>query len=282
MKSSHNKKRNVGIVYELLLRHVSSMLIEENRKNAQKALDIIEKYFNENTELYKEFRLFNALAKSTVSDTPIAAAVLTEAKSAARRCNVKSLNREKSMLIKEINYKINDSQFYHRRIPEYTVYATIQSLLNEWRKNDLSDLSKIVDYESKIVRWLLEEKVNENIDDQVDPNIDKLVVKILTEKFNKKYDKTLNTEQKDIVRSYVFSMSYDEGRSIYKKLNEIKDRTVYELDKFRKETDSQVILEKIGEVKQRISNIDLGKIDDQSISRFLLVSRLKDELLEER
>jgi len=282
MKSSHNKKRNVGIVYELLLRHVSSMLIEESRKNAQKALDIIEKYFNENTELYKEFRLFNALAKSTVSDTPIAAAVLTEAKSAARRCNVKSLNREKSMLIKEINYKINDSQFYYRRIPEYTVYATIQSLLNEWRKNDLSDLSKIVDYESKIVRWLLEEKVNENIEDQVDPNIDKLVVKILTEKFNKKYDKTLNTEQKDIIRSYVFSMSYDEGRSIYKKLNEIKDRTVYELDKFRKETDSQVILEKIGEVKQRISNIDLGKIDDQSISRFLLVSRLKDELLEER
>ena len=75
MPNKHNKKRNVGIIYELLLKFVSKNLIENNQKNAQEALDIIKKRFSKNTELYKEFRLFNALAKSTVSDTAVAAAV---------------------------------------------------------------------------------------------------------------------------------------------------------------------------------------------------------------
>ena len=72
---SHNKKRNSGIIFELLLRHVSSRLIEEDTAGAQKALNIIEKYFKKGSELYKEFRLFNALAKSHVSNTSIAAAI---------------------------------------------------------------------------------------------------------------------------------------------------------------------------------------------------------------
>ena len=34
MKLKHNKKRNVGIIYELMLRHVSSKLIEGDEKAA--------------------------------------------------------------------------------------------------------------------------------------------------------------------------------------------------------------------------------------------------------
>ena len=84
MSKAHNKKRNVGIIYELLLRNISSTLIENNRNNADKTLKLIETYFDKSTEIYKEFRLFNALVKSTVSDSAIAAAILTEAKSAAK------------------------------------------------------------------------------------------------------------------------------------------------------------------------------------------------------
>ena len=75
----HNKKRNVGIIYELLLRYISSSLVESNKQAAKKGLTIIEKRFNKNTELYKEFRIFNALAKTTVSGTHVSAAILQEA-----------------------------------------------------------------------------------------------------------------------------------------------------------------------------------------------------------
>ena len=88
MSKSHNKKRNVGIIYELLLRSVSNSLINDDKLSAQQALDIIGKRFDKSTEIYKEFRLFNALAKSNVSNSAVTAAILTEAKQAARRCDV--------------------------------------------------------------------------------------------------------------------------------------------------------------------------------------------------
>ena len=280
MKNSHNKKRNVGVIYELLLRHISSRLIEENNDDAQSALNIIENYFSESSELYKEFRLFNALVRTTVSDTPVAAAILTEAKNAARRFDPRALDREKSSLIREINYNINDDGFYHRRIPNYRMYATIQSVLNEWRKGDLSNLSKMITYESKIVEWLLQEKIEKKLSDEIDPNVDNLVVKILTEKFNKKYENKLNFEQKDIIKLYVFSMNSDGGESIRKNLQEIRDKTIDELDNLRRTTGNTVILEKIDEVKNNIKNTDLSEMNDSVISRFLLMSRLKLEIME--
>ena len=94
-------------------------LINEDKASAQKALDIIDCRFNNDKELYREFRLFNALVKTTVKDTSVAAAILTEAKNAARRCNIKKLNNEKSLLIKDINYILNDKNFYYRRVSEY-------------------------------------------------------------------------------------------------------------------------------------------------------------------
>ena len=60
-KNKHNKKRNIGIIYELLLRHMSHALIEGNKKQIKEATNIIERRFNKKSELYKEFRLFNAL-----------------------------------------------------------------------------------------------------------------------------------------------------------------------------------------------------------------------------
>ena len=113
MAKSHNKKRNVGIIYELLLRNISDSLIDGDRSLAERALKIIEKRFDKSTEVYREFRLFNALAKSTVSDSAVAAAILTEAKQAARRCNSMTLKKEKSLLIRDINYNLKDKLWPH-------------------------------------------------------------------------------------------------------------------------------------------------------------------------
>ena len=227
MPRNHNKKRNVGVIYELLLRNISHLLIQGDKIGAKKTLRIIESKFNKESELYREFRLFNALVKSTVSDSAVAAAILTEAKAAARRCDFKKLDIEKSLLIKEINHSLDDKMFYHRRVPEYKIYATIQTLLNDWRSEDRSDLSRTVQYESKIIERMLSEKEkNITIEESVDPNVDSLVVKIMTEKINEKYKDNLCSEQRDVIRSYVFSMSHDGGTSILKKVQNIKDKTI--------------------------------------------------------
>jgi len=280
MSKSHNKKRNVGIIYELLLRNISDSLIRNDKNSAQKALRIIENRFHKSKELYREFRLFNALVKTTVSDTAVAASILTEAKNAARRCDVKKLNREKSLLIRDINYELDDKNFYFRRIPEYTVYATIQTLLNDWRQRDTSDLSRVVQYESKMVERLLEQKIEKQLDEEIDSNVDKLVVKLLSEKFNKKYGNQFNDEQKSVIRSYVFSITNDNGRAISKLLTELKENTLSEMSELSDKTSNETLLQKIAGVKEKIVLERVEEVTDETISRFLVISQLKTEITE--
>ena len=280
MSKSHNKKRNVGIIYELLLRNISDALIRNDKKSAQKALRIIENRFHKSKELYREFRLFNALAKTTVSDTAVAASILTEAKNAARRCDSKKLNREKSLLIRDINHELGDKNFYYRRIPEYTVYATIQTLLNDWRQEDISDLSRVIQYESKMVEILLEQKVEKKLDEEIDSDVDKLVVKLLSEKFNKKYGNQFNDEQKSVIRSYVFSITNDSGRVISKLLTELKENTLSEMSELSDKTSNETLLQKIAGVKEKIVLESVEEVTDETISRFLVISQLKTEITE--
>ena len=280
MARGHNKKRNVGIVYELLLRHISDALIRDDKQSAGKALRIIETRFHKSTELYKEFRLFNALAQTTVSDTPVAASILTEAKHAARRCNTDLLDREKSLLIHDINHNLEDTDFYYRRIEEYKTYATIQTLLNGWRELDRSDLSKIVEFEGKIVEWLLAEKEIKKLEQDVNPDVDALVVKILSEKFNEKYGSCLNETQRDLIKSYVFSIANDSGDSIKKSLISLRETTLSDLSRLQKKIDNQTLMEKMCDVKERIVAESIDDITDATISRFLVISQLKDEITE--
>ena len=281
MTKSHNKKRNIGIIYELLLRNISDNLIAKRVSEAQTTLDLLSSMFNKSSELYKEFRLFNALANASVSDTAIAAGILAEAKKAARRCDIKLLNHEKSMLIREINHTLNDDSFYRRKVKNYREYATIQTLLNDWRKGDSADLARVIRYESQVIHRLLESKAEpEDISSLKDPNIDNLVVKIMTEKLNSKYGDSLSKNQKDIIRTYVFSISKDGGKTIREKLNAIKKNALTEMKTLREKTDNKVLLEKIDIVNQKIIDQNVDQVDDSSISRFLTISRLRKEILE--
>ncbi len=277
----HNKKRNIGIIYELMLRHISEKLIEGKQNDAQCALNIIEKSFNADTEIYREFRLFNALANSTVSTPSVAATILSEARSAARRIDRERLDREKSVLIKEINYNLNDKSFYKRQVPNYREYASIQNLLNSWRLGDQGDLTKTVQLESNLVDHLLRERSDDiDIKDHVTPDVDSLVVKILSEKFNKKFGKSLSEEQKQIVRTYVFSIENDNGVKIQNLLSEIKKSTISRIGLLESDSTNKTVLEKIPVIKEKINQLDTNELNDNLISKYLTVSQLRDTLLE--
>ena len=281
MRKNHNKKRNVGIIYELLLRSITDSLISDNRDMAQRALNIIEERFDKSTELYKEFRLFNALARSTVSGTTVAAGVLTEAKQAARRSDSRRLDIEKSNLIKEINHTLADRDFYSRKIPNYKTYATIQTLLNDWRSGDSSNLKRMVEYETRVVDWLLLEKSEaESVlaEDHSNHQVDSLVVKLMTEKLNNKYDKNLTVGQKSLIRDYALSIHNDSGDSIRESLKKIRDEVLDQLQGFKKKTGNKILLEKIDYVFEKIQAQNFESVNDSSISRFLVLSNLHDEI----
>ena len=100
---SHNKKRNVGIIYEQLLAVAARGIVESKPALTQKAKKLITRFFSEGTEIYREHRLFKALVEPHIEDGSLATKILGEAKKAAKAHNAARLEREKSRLIKEIN-----------------------------------------------------------------------------------------------------------------------------------------------------------------------------------
>lgn len=277
---SHNKKRNVGIIYELLVRSVSAYLVENDRIRAQQALDILSKCYNKNTELYKEFRLFNALAKSTIKDTAVAAAILAESKQAVRRFDTVKLDKEKSNLIREINYTLADADFYFRNVPDYRTYASIQTLLNSWREGDRSNLTDVVLQETKLIEWLTSDKLESVIEENVNNDVDTLVVKIMNEKFNTKYDDKLTQNQKDLIKEYVFSIQNDDGVSIISKAIKIKNDALLALETIDKKEKNKIVLEKVDVVRQRINELNLESIDDDKLAKLMTITQLVSELRE--
>jgi len=278
--AKHNKKRNVGIVYELLLRYVSSKLVENKKAEAQIALDIIEKRFDHSTELFKEFRLFKALTTATADDSSIAAAIIQESKAAAKRIDNTKLEAEKGRLIHDINHKINEETFYKSSVSDYKIYATIQTLINSWQSDDRSDLAKMVMYEGQLIQKLLEVKeVAPVLEEQKTEDTDKLVIKIMTEKLNEKYAGQLTNEQKDIIKNYVFAAASDDMSEFTEYLDGIKSNTLSMIAELHTTSDNDIILEKVEEVKNKITSLSTDDIQDSTIHRFLQVSSLKDELM---
>jgi len=281
MPKAHNKKRNAGLIFEQLVQYISDAIINENHDGALSALNIIRKRFVPGSELYKEFRLFNALIKTKVSSSALALRILSEARNASKSHDRNKLRKEKSLLIRDINYQLKDSNLYSRRVSDYRNYATIQTLLNEWRKEDRGDLKRLIHYEEKICQWM-------NADDQShkstpinnSQDVDSLTVKIMTEKFNGKYGKSLNSEQRDLIREYVFSLGSHESSSFISGLSIIKKQTLNELTNFKACCDNIVLNEKIDDVLNKIHELDFSNLTDDIMGRFLMLSRIKEELME--
>ena len=61
----HNKLRNTGLLFEFLLRQITSDVL--NKIDDSKAVNIVKKKFNENTELGKELALYNIIINKKFS-----------------------------------------------------------------------------------------------------------------------------------------------------------------------------------------------------------------------
>ena len=280
MSKSHNKKRNIGIIYEQLLRTMAASLVTDNNEKYKAALGIIRKHFAPGTQLYREFRLFTAMVKTSVDKESLAIRILREAKSAALDFDSAQLRKEKAALIKEINYTLSDPTFYNQRIDEYRKYATIQTLLNDWRSSGKASLSRVADYENKVCNFLLSETREEQLSVLKDDNVSSLTVRLMTEKFNSRYGKQLNDEQQTLIREYVFSTESGKSQNFSAYLKELKSSLVAELDMYSSTCDNMILNEKMTQVKHGISCLDPLQVNDETVSRFLLVSQLKEEIME--
>jgi len=269
--AKHNKKRNVGLIHEQLVRFASEKIVEGEKSKAEIAIEILNEHFEKDSQLYKEFRLFNALVHTRAATNNIARRIILESKVACKNHDSNRLRTEKSSLIRSINHELNDCGFYDKRINEYRVFATVQALLNEWRGANKLSPDEIVRYESALERWLTRSATNEALkrNDIGDP----LALKLMIEKFNKKYAMMLNVDQSKLLEHALAG----DDTSVKNKIGEIKRLAQSTLAKFYNLCDNQTLNDKRALVESRIQNFEIN-CDDATIKKALVLSRLVEEL----
>jgi hypothetical protein len=284
MTRSHNKRRNAGLMYEFLVRTISSALVEGDSKKSSAALKILKRHFKPGTELYREFRLINALVRSTVSAESVASSILNEAKIASKEYDGTLLDKEKSHLIKNINYTLRDQNFYDQHIPEYKAYATAQTLVNSWR-TPIRDrnLSENAHLEDTMVQWLLSEKIepDSTLMNEETSGTSRLLMKVMAQKLNEKYSGSLNEDQRSIVKSYALSSSQNDPKILLNRLLEIKEKLTSGISQYARVNSDQYVGKKMSEVYGLIKEERLNEINDDTVTRFMLYARLAGELLSE-
>lgn len=275
MNRVHNKKRNIGIIYDQIINFTCSNIIEENNKIAESALTIIKNHFNNSNQLKKEYKLFKALATTQDVPSQLAYSIINEAKKACNNMfDNEELEKEKSLLIKDLNYSFGKGKIFEQKVKNYRIYATIQTLLNEWRnKNNNFDLS--VEYEIKLHQHLTSPSIIREV--KTIPKVDKLTYSIMKEMFDKKYNSQFSTAQKNLISLFI----NEEEENIIKEFNQIKSSAIKNIEKYLFNCNNNILLEKKNEIIKKINNLPEDSVDKNNVEKYLTVLKLKDEILGE-
>lgn len=284
-KIKHLKKRNSGLLYEFLTRHISNCLVLDKKDESLKTLSLIKKYFSSGTKIHEELMLYKAIVDSKVKTKESAFKMLNEVYSQYATIDIGKLNEEKSKLIKDLNYNFDSKLIYSYKVPEYTIYASLNVLLNDKRSNKkvLNENIDRIKLEDNIVSFLTN-KENKQINEvKLDPSYTDVVYKLIVNKFHEKYSKQLNENQRKLISKYVVSQ-INNNKSILQE--EIKKESNIIKDSLRTITDEQVskdvdLSKKINECYKKFVSTDFENMNEDRMIEFLEYMSLIHEMKQE-
>lgn len=275
----HSKYRNTGILFELLVRQTTADLLENKDS---KAVKILKKYFT-NTDLGREYTLYNTLVSSQKLTESRAEILISTVVDQYKKINYENVNKLKYNLIKEIKSNYNLEDFFKAKIDHYKCYASIYTIF-ESQHSTQSDTKQLVANKITLLERISKDnlknkRVPQSLVEELmkeDKEIRLLTYKILVEKFNEKYG-DLSGKQKSVLKEYIGSISDTQTlkESLNTRLSEIKK----ELIQISKEVDNAVIKIKLTEVVKLIVPIkeNIG-VKDEIIASILQYYDLIDEL----
>jgi hypothetical protein len=275
MAKVHNKKRNIGIIYEQIIQFVCKKIMENDEVTSEKAIKIIKEHFADGTQLSKEYKLFKALSDTKDVSGHLANSIIFEAKKACNNMfDGKKLEREKSKLIKNLNYSFGKGEIFKENVKNYRIYATIQTLLNEWRDPENASFDLTTKYEIKLHESLTQKaEILQEVKDI--PRVDNLTYSLMNNIFEKKYSNLLNKSQNRILSCY----AKNDKESLIESFSTLKEETLSYLNDYISNADNKIILEKYKIVKQNITNVSTENTSRDNLQRYLTIAKLKEELL---
>ena len=204
----HNKIKNTAILYELLSRQITADVM--NDSNKPKSVKIFKEFFNKNTELGKEYALYQVLLEKKYKNDSHAATLVEAVIKSRRKLSNRRLNNEKYNLIKTIKENYDIKEFFNTRIPNFKIMASIYKLFGtETGREDFGPVEK-TDSFITITEHIIQDKVHskEKISEfsSQDKDLRLLSYQLLVDKFNEKYS-SLNENQKNLLKQYINNVS---------------------------------------------------------------------------
>ena len=276
----HSKIKNTGILFELISRQITVDVMNGDDKS--KSVEMLKKFFNENTELGKENQLYQVLLKENYNSSHKAEKLVDAVVKARQKLQNKKLRTEKYNLIKEIkkNYLVED--FFRARIPNYKVYASIyKKFIVE--TTQIFNPTEEVDSTFSIIEHITRNKVKPtNRDSQIitefkgeDKDLRLLSYQLMVDNFNGKYKK-LNSMQRNLLKEYINNIS--NTNSLREFINGEVKKVKEILNKILPRVDDDITKIKLTEAIKQVDGIKKGKIvkDKQVVSLMRYYELIKE------
>lgn len=280
MRIKHSKIKNTGILFELLVRQITSDTLKGIDSSAIK---LLRTYFVK-TELGREHKLYESLLKCKQLPETQANIYINTILETSKKLNRKNLRKQKYNLIKEIKKNYNIEYFFGSKINKYKVLASIYTLIESKNSPEYINPTQIVENKILLLEYLTRKGINkEEVKKDVleefknyDKDLRILTYQIILEKFNDKYE-YFNFEQKLILREYINSIdSTPKLRNFYNsKIRDIKTQLLKEVKKIK----NLVTQIKINEICKFLKELDKScKFDDEHLVDLLQYYELLEEV----
>jgi hypothetical protein len=279
MPVKHSKFRNPAILFELLVRQTTADLVQNKDT---KAVKILKKYFV-NTELGKEYQLYNSFNTTEKLSEAKAEMFISTVLEQRKKLDNEKLNKQKYNLIKEIKSSYNIDDFFKAKIDSYKTYASIYTVF-ESQYSSTVDTKQVLLNKINLLEHITEEEIQNKpitvtmVQDLMkeDKEIRLLAYKLMVEKFNSKYN-NFSERQKEVLKEYINNISETESLKSY--LNGLIKQIKTELVEVKKCIEDKVTVIRLNETIKLLNPIKQNEsIKDDAISNLLQYIELIDIL----
>jgi hypothetical protein len=288
MNIRHNKIKNTGILFELLVRKVAADVLDG--KPDSFAVKMMREHFHSKSELGKELQLYRSFFNAPKLSEGKAFNMLDVVLQRRASLNEKLLNAQKFLLIREIKQNCDLKQFMSGRVPSYKVHASIYKLFETTSTTNIDEsvfmqIDEMVAARFVIVEHLKGELKEEQIvkesnysamlKDQPE-EIRYLSYKFLLESFNEKYS-NFSDKQKNLLREYI-----NNGTNVEKFGAHVSTESVSLIRDIKKNSNKitdEVTKIKVNEVIHQLQQIQQkNQVKDNYITALLIAYQISHEL----
>lgn len=284
-KAKHSKFRNTGLLFELLTRQVTADILAGKEDSSAKSL--LFKYFSPNTELGREWQLYNFLVNERAKDETQAEKYISIALKQKSKLDRKKLIEQKYNLIKEINSVYSAENLLKSSLKNYKLFASIYKLFEDYVNEKLKfGPNEIIQARNCVCENLCgisKKKINDSDDDEYinvyreqSEDIRMLSYKLMIDSLNEKY-KGLDQNQKRILREFINNIT--NTNSLTKLISEEVNLIKNELSCLSSKIDSDVTRIKVTETIKQLEKVKpVNNVKDNQIMVLLLSYELIKEI----